>query len=328
MLTGEAFNALLKTLEEPPPHVIFILATTESHKIPVTILSRCMRFDLKRISTDSQVKLLRQIADSEKIDITDDALRKLAVQSNGSLRDSESMLDQIASFADGKIDLEEINSLLGIMGESFLNDLLGFVAKGDRESAIAFVRQAYREGKDPGQMANDLLTRVHIDILSSLGVSSKELVDDFAVNPEYVEQESKNIGFERLRQMELGLRDAVSHMKYSFSPILHLEMAVLGLFDQPALRVATLESPAKPAKAEKKITNSQPKPTPKKRIHQQQRVLKKPHKNQDLSLQNLKNLSQRHCLTRSSGTQERVTYFFLRSLLKSPRQLLRGMLFC
>ncbi|HOO96217.1 MAG TPA: DNA polymerase III subunit gamma/tau [Caldisericia bacterium] len=264
MLTGEAFNALLKTLEEPPPHVIFILATTESHKIPVTILSRCMRFDLKRISTDSQVKLLRQIADSEKIDITDDALRKLAVQSNGSLRDSESMLDQIASFADGKIDLEEINSLLGIMGESFLNDLLGFVAKGDRESAIAFVRQAYREGKDPGQMANDLLTRVHIDILSSLGVSSKELVDDFAVNPEYVEQESKNIGFERLRQMELGLRDAVSHMKYSFSPILHLEMAVLGLFDQPALRVATLESPAKPAKAEKKITNSQPKPTPKK----------------------------------------------------------------
>ncbi len=124
MLTGEAFNALLKTLEEPPEHVIFIMATTEPHKIPITILSRVMRFDLKRIPTEQQITLLRKISDSEGIDITDLALHKLAVQSNGSLRDSESMLDQIASFSTGKIDEDEVSSLLGIMSEEFLSNLL------------------------------------------------------------------------------------------------------------------------------------------------------------------------------------------------------------
>jgi len=231
MLTGEAFNALLKTLEEPPEHVIFIMATTEPHKIPITILSRIMRFDLKRIPTELQVKLLRKIADSEEINITDLALHKLAVQSNGSLRDSESMLDQIASFSTGKIGAEEVSSLLGMMSEDFLHNLLSAISKLDRKSAIEMVRGAYQDGRDPGQIVNDFLIHIHVIILRKLGVTAKELVSEYALSEEMIENSSKLLSFEGLRNLELTLRETSGKMRYAFSPLAELEMAILDLID-------------------------------------------------------------------------------------------------
>jgi len=231
MLTGEAFNALLKTLEEPPPHVIFVLATTEPHKIPVTILSRCIRFDLKRIPTDMQVQLLRRISDAEGIKITDDALRLLAIDSNGSLRDAESLLDQVASFTDGEIDTEDIAMMLGVTGEKFLHRYLLHIAEGKAGEAIGLVREAYKNGKEPEQISKDLLLRVHILILSAIGVSKQELLSDYAVDPELISQESSAFSFNSLRLMEMKLRELVSQMRYTFSALASLEMATLEISD-------------------------------------------------------------------------------------------------
>ncbi len=261
MLTGEAFNALLKTLEEPPEHVIFIMATTEPHKIPITILSRIMRFDLKRIPTELQVKLLRKIADSEEINITDLALHKLAVQSNGSLRDSESMLDQIASFSAGKIDAEEVSSLLGMMSEDFLHNLLSTISKLDRKSAIEMVRGAYQGGRDPGQIVNDFLIHIHVIILRKLGVTAKELVSEYALSEEMIENSSKLLSFEGLRNLELTLRETSGKMRYAFSPLAELEMAILDLIDvidDKKPKVKTLTKPiSQPEKTTPQIKTQQ-----------------------------------------------------------------------
>lgn len=231
MLTGEAFNALLKTLEEPPPHVIFVLATTEPHKIPVTILSRCIRFDLKRIPTDMQVDLLKKISTAEKIDIDDDALRMLAIDSNGSLRDAESLLDQVASFSEGRISSEDISSMLGVTGEKFLHQILLNLSSGNAKEAIELIKKAYRDGKEPDQMARDLLIRVHILLLFTLGVPKEELLADYAIDPVLVKEEADKLGFDKMRTMELKLRDAVSAMRYAFSSLVSLEMALLDLVD-------------------------------------------------------------------------------------------------
>lgn len=231
MLTGEAFNALLKTLEEPPEHVIFLMATTEPHKIPITILSRVMRFDLKRISTEKQIGLLRRIADSEKIKITDHALHKLAVQSNGSLRDSESMLDQISSFTDGEINSEDVTLLLGITNEEFLKNLLENISMLKRAEAIKMIRDTYRDGRDPGQIVNDLLLHIHVIILKKLGVDTEELVSEYAISKEMINQSSELLRFDQFRTLELTLRDASARMKYSFSPLAELEMTTLDLID-------------------------------------------------------------------------------------------------
>ncbi len=262
MLTGEAFNALLKTLEEPPPHVIFVLATTEAHKIPVTILSRCIRFDLKRIPTDMQVSLLKKISQAESIDISEDALRMLAIESGGSMRDSESLLDQVASFSEGKIEADDIAFMVGVMGEKFLHKLLLNIAEGDLKSAIGLVRIAYRDGKEPEQMARDLLLRLHVVILSSLGVSKDELLQDYAVSSDLVKEEAEKLGFDKMRQMELKLRELVAQMRYALSPLPAFEMAILDLFDiagktlqQP--KQAKPEQPALP-KIEKATPLSEP----------------------------------------------------------------------
>ena len=267
MLTGEAFNALLKTLEEPPPHVIFVLATTEPHKIPVTILSRCIRFDLKRIPTDMQVQLLRRISDAEGIKITDDALRLLAIDSNGSLRDAESLLDQVASFTDGEIGTEDIAMMLGVTGEKFLHRYLLHIAEGKAGEAIGLVREAYKNGKEPEQISKDLLLRVHILILSAIGVSKQELLSDYAVDPELISQESSAFSFNSLRLIETKLRELVSQMRYTFSALASLEMTTLELSDIASGAVLQLpeqvpqavkeQAPKTQAKKEEVFTPSQ-----------------------------------------------------------------------
>lgn len=231
MLTDEAFNALLKTLEEPPPHIIFILATTEPHKIPVTITSRCMRFDLKRIPIPNQVQLLRKISDAEKIDISDESLRMIAIESNGSLRDAESMLDQIASFSEGRIEVDHVSSMLGTTGERLLHELVMAVANKNALQTINITREAFKNGKEPEQISKDLLARFHILMLVAIGYSKQDLASDYAVNMGLIEDEAQSFQFERLRWVENRLRELVSQMRYAFSALGSLELALLDLID-------------------------------------------------------------------------------------------------
>src|SRR5512136_1075662 len=132
MLTTEAFNALLKTLEEPPPHVIFVFATTEPHKIPLTILSRCQRYDFKRIPLASILEQLRTIATQEGMEISDQSLHLIAREAEGSMRDAQSLLDQVLSYAGQKVSDKEVIEVLGVIDRKILHDSIAALADGDQ----------------------------------------------------------------------------------------------------------------------------------------------------------------------------------------------------
>ncbi|MHC5655102.1 DNA polymerase III subunit gamma/tau [Stappia sp. ICDLI1TA098] len=166
MLSKSAFNGLLKTLEEPPEHVKFIFATTEIRKVPVTVLSRCQRFDLRRIDADKLVGLLRRISDAEGIDIADEALALVARAGEGSARDSLSLLDQTiahgAGSSGGAIDAEAVRSMLGLADRARVIDLFEHLMKGDAAAAMAEFRAQYDVGADPVVVLSDLAEFTHL----------------------------------------------------------------------------------------------------------------------------------------------------------------------
>ena len=158
MLSTTAFNALLKTLEEPPKNVIFILATTEVHKVLDTIKSRCQRFDFKRITTDDIVKHLRYISDNEKINITDDALLTIAKNSAGGMRDSIALLDQLSVLdSDSPITTEDINTLLGRLSFDTLSSLSDKIINSNPQEAIEELEKIYNSGNEPVQILTNLM---------------------------------------------------------------------------------------------------------------------------------------------------------------------------
>ncbi|MFA7001721.1 MAG: DNA polymerase III subunit gamma/tau, partial [Candidatus Omnitrophota bacterium] len=157
MLTTEAFNALLKTLEEPPAHVKFVFATTESHKVPLTILSRCQRFNFKRISTQEIARKLGEIAKAEKLKFDAKALFQIAKASEGALRDAESLLDQLASFSEEKIKEEDVLKALGLASEEVYFTLLDAVSRQDVPKIFSLINDLYDGGHDMVYFAKGLL---------------------------------------------------------------------------------------------------------------------------------------------------------------------------
>ncbi len=156
MLTPEAFNALLKTLEEPPPHVKFIFATTESHKVPLTILSRCQRFQFKRIPVPEVVEKLEKIAQEEKLKCGKNALFLIAKATDGALRDAESLLDQLASYSDGKIKEEDVLTLLGLASDETFLTVLSAIREQKGGEVFLIVKKLYEDGGDLTQFAKGL----------------------------------------------------------------------------------------------------------------------------------------------------------------------------
>src|SRR5690606_3231708 len=148
MLTAAAFNALLKTLEEPPKFVVFILATTEIHKVPATIISRCQRFDFKNIEVEDIERNLREIIKKESVEINDDALRAIALSAEGGMRDALSLLDQVVSFTDGKITEDEVYKVSGGLSRRFISELLTVIADKQPQKALEFLNQVINDGKD------------------------------------------------------------------------------------------------------------------------------------------------------------------------------------
>ncbi len=167
MLSTSAFNALLKTLEEPPSHAIFILATTDPQKIPPTVLSRCQRYDLKRLSLENVVKQLEKILESEQIDYEKEAIYMIAREGEGSMRDSQTILEQLITFGGGKISEEVVSSILGASDKKSLRDILESVAKKDTASAVSIGRNIYYSGKSVEKAAKDILTLLHHIVLYS-----------------------------------------------------------------------------------------------------------------------------------------------------------------
>ena len=161
MLSTNAFNALLKTLEEPPPHVKFIFATTEIRKVPVTVLSRCQRFDLRRIEPEVMIALLRRIAGAEGAQITDDALALITRAAEGSARDATSLLDQAISHGAGETTAEQVRAMLGLADRGRVIDLFEMILRGDAASALTELQSQYADGADPMAVLRDLAEITH-----------------------------------------------------------------------------------------------------------------------------------------------------------------------
>jgi len=161
MLSTSAFNALLKTLEEPPAHVKFIFATTEIRKVPVTVLSRCQRFDLRRIEPEVQIALLRKIATGEGAEITDDALALITRAAEGSARDATSLLDQAISHGAGETTADQVRAMLGLADRGRVLDLFDMILKGDAAGALSEISSQYADGADPMAVLRDLAEITH-----------------------------------------------------------------------------------------------------------------------------------------------------------------------
>ncbi len=161
MLSKGAFNALLKILEEPPAHVIFVFATTEPHKIPITILSRCQRFDCKRLSLESLMGHLKTILAEEKVNMPDDAVALVAAAGDGSVRDSLSLMDQVVSFCGNDITLEQVRDILGLTDRSLVMGALKAIVKADVNEVLAHSKDVYEKGADLKIFAEELLQLIH-----------------------------------------------------------------------------------------------------------------------------------------------------------------------
>jgi DNA polymerase-3 subunit gamma/tau len=236
MLSGSAFNALLKTLEEPPPHVVFIFATTEAHKIPTTILSRCQRYDFKLIPTAPLTKHLEQILAAEKIPFAPDGLRLLTRQAAGSVRDGLSLLDQVIAYVgDGQITAAVVSEVLGIADRALLTDLARAVLARDAATALRLLASATDRGLDLGQLSRSFLELLRdIEVVARVS-DAADLVE--ATADEW--SELRALATTAAGRLAPVLFDrwarAVDESGRAFAPRLLLEMALVDLCEAEPL---------------------------------------------------------------------------------------------
>ena len=236
MLSISAFNALLKIIEEPPEHLLFILATTELHKVPATILSRCQRFSFRRISQEDIVERLQYVAYQEKIDLDDSAARVLARMADGGMRDALSLLDQCASAVTGELTAEKVYACLGIAGEQKAGQLMGYVAAHDTRSALELFNRLYADGKDIGALLDELacLTR-DLLILKTAPDSGISMLSGVAADKEAAQLAKTFSGGELIRIMGL-LEDTMAGFTRSASRRTDAELCLISMC-QPKLQL-------------------------------------------------------------------------------------------
>jgi DNA polymerase-3 subunit gamma/tau len=193
MLTGEAFNALLKTLEEPPEHAKFIFATTEPHKLPATILSRCQRYDFKRIALKTLVSSLAEICQKENFTVTQDALYAIAKAAQGSFRDALSVLDQISALSERQIEDSDVYSMLGLVEAQLLFDLTDALQSKDCSRALELLDTIIDKGKDIKQLARDLVEHFRNLMVMKVGGKTLEKLVDYTapIKEQYYQQAQK-----------------------------------------------------------------------------------------------------------------------------------------
>ena len=234
MLSISAFNALLKIIEEPPEHLLFILATTELHKVPATILSRCQRFSFRRISQEDIAARLQYVAYQENIDLDDPAARVLARLADGGMRDGLSLLDQCASATTGEITAERVYGCLGIAGEQKCGELMGYIAAHDTKKALELFNRLYIEGKDLSAMLDEMacLARDLMVIKTAPGADIT-MLSGVASDKEVMELTKQFSSGELVRMMEL-IQQTMAGFTRSASRRLDAELCILELC-QPEL---------------------------------------------------------------------------------------------
>ncbi len=296
MLTNTAFNALLKTLEEPPKNVVFILATTESHKVLDTIKSRCQRFDFRRITTDDIAKHLRYISDKENIKISDGALYSIAKNSAGGMRDSIALLDQVSILGESKeITEEDINNLLGRISFDVLNEMAQYIIDSDSINAVKILEKVYNSGNEPVQILSNLMYYFK-NLLIVKNCDSKTTVGLTNLNEAQIKELEKQKEVVETHQIVFlieKIADYIKEIKATVNQQMWLEVALIDLSNltnntklidlqtrlqalesgavtqTPQRRVATpvqaapktvVPQPIQPQSISKPVENSQPKP--------------------------------------------------------------------
>ncbi|MFZ0389242.1 MAG: DNA polymerase III subunit gamma/tau, partial [Calditrichia bacterium] len=233
MLTKEAFNALLKTLEEPPSHAIFIFATTEIHRVPLTILSRCQRFDFKRIPTVQIHEHLQRIAKAEKIKVEGEALLLISRKADGSMRDAESILDQMISFSEGELTVEQVRRSLGVIAQDVYFDFTDMLEEKDNALILRYADKIISSGHELMDFAEGLQEHFRNFLLvKTLGHSRQlEVADHFARM--YQEKAAAFQEQDLIHYIQI-IADAERGLRYSTFPQLSLEMLLLKIAAKPA----------------------------------------------------------------------------------------------
>lgn len=230
MLSGAAFNALLKTLEEPPPRVVFIMATTERHKVPETILSRCQQFEFRTIATAKIVERLKLIAKSEGISIPDDALREIARTGEGSMRDAQSALDQVISFAGDKITKDDVEMALGVAGADILKRIIDSIASNKPAEAIAAVDEIVMRGHDLRNFCRDLLAHFR-DLLVTKVSGNEELLESAVCEPQELKRQSELFSESDLVRFFHSLAETETKLRAATQPRYQLEIGIVKLME-------------------------------------------------------------------------------------------------
>ena len=228
MLTNEAWNALLKTIEEPPDHVMFIFATTEIEKLPVTIVSRCQRYTFRRITSDDIAQRLQYVADKEGFALEDNAARLIAVHADGGLRDALSILDQCVGMASGEITPAVVEELIGLVSKDWIIKFLSALHNGDGPAVLKYIQNALSEGRDGAQIMEALTQHLRALLIAKVAPDAEELKVYDSFRTEFLEQ-AKDIEFGTINQYIKQLQSIMSDAKQVDNPRTVIEMGLLVL---------------------------------------------------------------------------------------------------
>ncbi|MFP4158712.1 MAG: DNA polymerase III subunit gamma/tau [Desulfobacterales bacterium] len=241
MLSDAAFNALLKILEEPPAHVLFFFATTEPNKIPITILSRCQRHDLRRVQIDAIVDHMAEICGKEEIDITKNALGLIGREADGSVRDALSLLDQIVTCADGQIAEEQITDILGIIDRKIIFDSAGALFTRDMETLLSICDNLYRQGRNLMRFYAELIEHFRNLLVTKMGGGQKALSGVPAHEKKMMAEQVEDVSEPWITQILNTLFEDEWRIRQSISPRHAMEMTFFRLFQiKPAMSIDEL----------------------------------------------------------------------------------------
>ena len=248
MLSNNAFNALLKTLEEPPEHVKFIFATTEIRKVPVTVLSRCQRFDLRRIEPEEMIKMLQNLAKLENASISNEALALITRASEGSARDAQSLLDQAISHGAGETSVDQVRAMLGLADRGRVLDLFEFIMRGQAKEALNELGSQYSDGTEPIGIIRDLAEVTHWVSIIKI---TPDAADDPTVSPD---EKTRGQAFSQSLSMRILTRTwqlllkALEEISSAPNPMMAAEMAVI--------RITHVSDLPSPEELVKKLTST------------------------------------------------------------------------
>ena len=257
MLTREAFNALLKTLEEPPPHVKFVLCTTEPEKLPITILSRCQRFDFQSVNTPAIAQRLGQIVESEGLTVAPAALELIARRAAGSMRDSQSLLEQLFGIAAGdkkNIEVEDVHAVIGTGKDEKVGELAQAIINRDSPLAISVLHDCVSQGADPGGVLEQLLIALRNCLVASVGCGPETFTGSNSFGIDFAEL-GKQTGTETMLAMLQIIDHSLARMRLSTHTTVLAEMAIIRLAALEDLdNLSEIISGIKPADEKKKLT--------------------------------------------------------------------------